>query len=424
MKTWLRGHSITIDEVQGAYEAWLKSRAGKKHGDKVFELFGSPDNLVNEIYSEIKGRCLKFDTIRYFMRREKTNGKLRRIGIQSIKQQVCDYLVVRALQGLLDAKLGYYQCASVPGKGQVFAKKHIEKWYAEGGYFAKHDIRKCFPSVDTVVLMAFLRKHVGSEDILYVIEVAIANYGTKKEPCGLNIGSYLSQYLANLVLSIVYHHIEGLHKFRRETRHALVTHQLWYMDDLVMFSKSKRDLLMAMRDVERFINDELNMSVKPWKVCKCGDDPLDMVGYVIDARGTRLRPQLYLRSRRSLERMGRKPCISRARRCVSYWGFMKHSDCGLMRMAYKETFDYSKRYISAWERRHACSAQKDRSESKCISEQTGSQNASSVATSTRSKTPRETRRSNAIKSCSPASTRKRTSKSTKTSSGASSTRRR
>lgn len=422
MKTWLRGHFITVDEVREAYEAWLKSKAGKKHGDKVSDLHGSPDDLVNEIYNEIKGRRLKFAPIRYFMRRERTNGKLRRIGIQSIKQQVCDYLVVRALQGMLDAKLGYYQCASVPGKGQVFAKRHLEKWYAEGGYFAKHDVRKCYPSIDRIMLMEYLRKHVGSEDILYVIEACMANYGPDGETRGLNIGSYLSQYLANLVLSVAYHHIEDLHKVRRGTRHTLITHQLWYMDDLVMFSKSKRDLLMAMREVERFIDAELHMAVKPWKVCQCGADPLDMVGYVIDSRGTRLRPQLYLRSRRSFERMERKPCVSRARRCVSYWGYLKHSDCGQMRMAYKETFDYSKRYISAWERRHACSAQKDRRESKCISGRTGSPSAISGAISTKSKPATAKRRSSAIRSCSPANTRRRTSKRTRKSCGASSTR--
>jgi len=44
MKTWLRGHSVTVDEVQGAYEAWMKSRAGKKHGDEVTDLFGSSDS--------------------------------------------------------------------------------------------------------------------------------------------------------------------------------------------------------------------------------------------------------------------------------------------------------------------------------------------------------------------------------------------
>lgn len=350
MKTWLRGHTVTLDEVRDAYEAWLKSRAGKKHHDKVNDLHGSPEALIEGIYREIKQRDLHFTPIRYFMRREKTNGKLRKIGIQSIKQQVCDYLCVRALQGLFDAKLGYYQCASVPGKGQVFAKNHLEEWYAEGGYFAKHDIRKCFPSVDRAVLLAYLNKHVGSADIIYVISACMDNYST--ETSGLNIGSYLSQYLANLVLSIAYHHIEDLHKYRRGERRALITHQLWYMDDLVMFSKSRRDLVMAMRDVERFVSEELHLQVKPWKVCKCGADALDMVGYVISDKGTKLRPQLYLRSRRSFKRMERRPCISRARRCVSYWGFLKHSDCGLFRQDCKETFDNSRRYVAAWERRH------------------------------------------------------------------------
>lgn len=352
MKTWLRGHSVTLQDVRDAYGAWLKSRAGKKHHDKVGELYGSADELIWEIYAEIKGRTLAFEPIRYFMRREKTNGKLRRIGIQSIKQQVCDYLCVRALQGLFDAKLGYYQCASVPGKGQVFAKRHLEEWYAEGGYFAKHDVRKCFPSIDQGVLVTYLEKHVASADILYVVGVALANYGVDGEPGGLNIGSYMSQYLANLVLSIAYHHVEGLHKYRRGERRPLVTHQLWYMDDLVMFSKSRRDLVMAMREVERFASTELHLSMKPWKVCKCGSDALDMVGFVISDGATRVRPQIYLRSRRAYVRMGRAPCVSRARRCVSYWGFLKNSDCGRLRMAYKDTFDDSKRYIAAWERRH------------------------------------------------------------------------
>lgn len=397
MKTWLRGHSVTRDEVREAYDAWLDSKAGKKHHDKVDRLHGSPDALVDEIYREIKGRRLTFAPIRYFMRREKTNGKLRRIGIQSIKQQVCDYLAVRALQGLFDAKLGYYQCASVPGKGQVFAKNHLEEWYAEGGYFAKHDIRQCFPSIDQALLMAYLEKHVGSADVLYVVEACLVNYGTAGEHRGLNIGSYLSQYLANLVMSTIYHHIEDLHKVRRGERRALVRHQLWYMDDLVMFSRSRRDLLMAMREVERFVAEELNLAVKPWKACQCGADPLDMVGYVISDKGTRLRPRIYLRSRRSFRRMGRRQCISRARRCVSYWGFLKNSDCGLYRQACKETFDDSRRYIASWERRHRCNAPKDRDELKCTNGPTGSQIASFGATSTRSRTPMATPHSNATK---------------------------
>jgi len=388
MKTWLRGHRVTEDEVRAAFDAWLKSRAGRKHGDEVSQIYESPDALIKEIHHEIEGRALSFPAIRFFLRRERTNGKIRLIGVQSIKQQVCDYLAVRALQGLLDAKLGYFQCASVPGKGQTFAKRHNEEWYAEGGYFVKMDVRKCYPSIDQAVLMAYLRKHVGSADVIYVIEAAIANYPGG----GLNIGSYLSQYLANLVLSIVYHHIEDLHKHRRNKRLALVSHQLWYMDDLVMFSSSKRDLTMAAREVERFIGFELHMEVKPWKVCKCGLDALDMVGYVIDENGTRLRPQLFLRSRRAFKRMGRNPGVQRARRCISYWGFLKNSDCGQLRMEYKETFDKSKRIVSAWEKRHQCNASVERGpiELRSTSDMTESPNAPSIGISERSLIPKGT----------------------------------
>ena len=394
MKTWLRGHRVTEDEVRAAFDAWLKSRAGRKHAGEVDEIHGSACALIKEIHHEIEGRALTFPPIRFFHRREKTNGKIRRIGVQSIKQQVCDYLAVRALQGLLDAKLGYYQCASVPGKGQVFAKRHNEEWYAEGGYFVKMDVRKCYPSIDQAVLMDYIRKRVASADIIYVVETALANYPDG----GLNIGSFLSQYLANLVLSIAYHHIEDLHKYRRGKRHALVSHQLWYMDDLVMFSRSKRDLGLAAREVERFIAAELHMSVKPWKVCKCGVDPLDMVGFVVDAKGTRLRPQLFLRSRRAFKRMQRNPGVQRARRCVSYWGFLKNSDCGLLRIEYKETFEMSKRVVSAWEKRQVCNASAARGpiESRSTFAMTGSPNAPSTETSTRSPTPRGTQLSLAI----------------------------
>lgn len=355
MRTWLRGHRITRGEVRDAYGAWLKSRAGRKHACEVAEIHGSADGLIDEIYTEIAERRLAFAPIRYFDRREKTSGKVRKIGIQSIKQQVCDYLAVRALQPMLDAKLGYYQCASVPGKGQVFAKRHIERWYAEGGYYVKLDVRKCFPSVDQSVVLAYLEKHVGSADVVYLVQAALANYGTPGKRGGLNIGSYLSQYLANLVLSMAYHHIEGLSKVRRGKRRALVRHQLWYMDDLVMFSKSRRDLVMAAREVERFIASELHLSVKPWKACRCGADKLDMVGYVIGSERTALRPGLFLRARRAYARMSRAPCLSRARRCVSYWGFLKHSGCGRMRQSFKAVFDECKRIISAWEKRHLCS---------------------------------------------------------------------
>lgn len=321
MKTYLRNYELTFKDVLNAYYKWTKSRSGHKNGNIVNENYGNGHNLCVDIYRQIKDRSLSFIPIRYYERTEPNNGKVRLIGVQSIKQQVCDYLIVHMLQDMLNAKLGYYQCASVPNKGQVFAMKHLSKWYDEGGYFVKLDVRKCYPSIDQSVLLNFLKKHIGCEDLLYVCESILATYEG-----GLNIGSYFSQYMANLVLSIAYHHVETLYKVRRGVRKNLVTHQLWYMDDCIMFSKSKHDLAIAAKDVERFMRDFLHLELKPWKICKCGFDDLDMVGYVMRSNTVRLRKSTWRRARRAFSRYSRAPCLRRAFRLISYWGFLKWTD--------------------------------------------------------------------------------------------------
>lgn len=349
MKTYLRNREIELADVQNAYALWSKSKSGHKNAGVVMDRYGSSDDLVCEVFDEMKSRNLEFREIRYYERIEPTNGKVRLIGVQSVKQQVCDYLVISMLQPMLDARLGYYQCASVPGKGQVFAKNALRKWYDEGGYFLKMDVRKCYPSVDQEVLMRFLRKHVGSSDIVYVCESILSTYGS-----GLNIGSYFSQYMANLVLSIAYHHVETLCKTKRGKKKRLVTHQLWYMDDLVMFSMDKRDLAMAAREVERFMLEELHLHMKPWKTCRCFNDPLDMVGYRFLHGTVKLRKSTFKRARRAFSRMEKKPGVERAYRVISYWGFLKQTDGAFCSM-HGRTFRESRLIVSEHGRSpHAC----------------------------------------------------------------------
>ena len=64
---------------------------------------------------------------------------------------------------------------------------------------------------------------------------------------GLSIGSYLSQYLCNLYMSILYHEIkENMCRTRKgkrgNKRVNLVRHCLIYMDDILLIGPRKRDL--------------------------------------------------------------------------------------------------------------------------------------------------------------------------------------
>lgn len=119
MKSYCKCLVIDRKHVARAYELWSKAQAGHKNAWRVPKEHGSASALIDEIAEEVAERRLSFRPIHRYEHREPTNGKVRTIGVESVKQQVVDYAVILAMQPLLDAKLGYWQVAGVPGKGQA-----------------------------------------------------------------------------------------------------------------------------------------------------------------------------------------------------------------------------------------------------------------------------------------------------------------
>lgn len=323
MRSYCKGMKIDRTLVQGAYDLWLTKPSGKKNRWRVEREYGSPNVLVDEITHEITTRTLALRPIRRYERVEPISGKRRTIGVESVKQQICDYVAVLALGPLLDAKTGFYQTASVEGKGQRLCRGALRRWSREGGYHVKADVRKCYPSISHKVVTRILRKYVRSADVLYLCEALLATY----DQGGLEIGSLFSLKMAQLVLGFAYHFVEGLFKERRGRRVPLVRHQIWHMDDLMLLGPDKRNLKAAIRALSRYLREEFGLELKPWKVARTSDtEPLDMGGFVVRARRTTLRPALFIRARRAFRRFGRHPSMTLARRCCSYWGWLLHSD--------------------------------------------------------------------------------------------------
>ena len=119
------------------------------------------ERAAEDLAREIKERDVHFPEIHYSMRYDGNSGKLREIGVESIKQQIYNYVAVNALKELFERKIGKYQCASVPGRGQVYGKNAIERWIRKNPdktrAGAKADVRHCYPSINTRKLMRFLR---------------------------------------------------------------------------------------------------------------------------------------------------------------------------------------------------------------------------------------------------------------------------
>ena len=366
MKSYCKGLVVDRALVRHAYEVWLTKPSGKKNGWRVEKCYGSVDALIDEIVWEVTLRSLRFDPIRRHEHREPTNGKLRIIGIASVKQQVCDYVAVLAMKPMLDAKLGFYQVASVEGKGQRLCRGALKRWSRGSRCHVKADIRQCYPSISHDVVMRILRRYVRSDDVLYLCETLLSTY----DGGGLEIGSYFSLMMAQLVLSFAYHHVEGLGKRRRGKWVPLVRHQIWHLDDFLLIGTSKSDLKRAVRSVERYLMDEFGIHVKPWKVSRTSRfEPLDLGGWVVRELGTvrrgpdgstyvdesvrhthaTLRDGTFLRGTRSFRRFDKAPALALARKCASYWGWFKHGNCEGVRIrrGIDKSMAHARRVVSA-----------------------------------------------------------------------------
>lgn len=335
--------------MREAYEAWASAGSGRKNGWRVTAEHGSAEAMVEEIYGEVRDRRVTFRPIHRYTKPEGPRGKERTIGVCSVKQQVCNYVVALAIAPLLDARVGRWQTSSVKGRGQLMSARAIRRWSRTSRYHVHLDVRKCYPSLSAEVVMGILRRYVASADVLYLAGAILATYGG-----GLEIGSYLSLRLAQLALSFGYHHVESLHKVRRGRRVRLVDHQLWYADDVYLLGGSKRDLKAAARSLERYLRDELGVSLKPWKVCRVGDqEPVDVLGYAVRPDRTAVRARTFVRARAAIRRYARAPTERGARRAVACWGWMAGADTRKFarRHHVHRTIRHARRRIAAADRR-------------------------------------------------------------------------
>lgn len=279
--------------------------------------------IITDLQEEIINNSVSFPAIWYREKIDDSSGKVRRIGIQNIKQQLYDYIAIEGMRPLLK-RIGEYQYASIPGRGTTKGKQVISRWIQDRNmrYFAKLDVKKCFESIDHDLLMKFLKEHIKNEKLIWLIRTLIGGFEK-----GLSIGSYLSQYLCNLYMSILYHYImEDLYKTRRGRRANLVCHCLIYMDDILLIGSRKRDIEMAIKKIIRKA-DEMGLTIKDnWQVRSIDEVPIDMMGFKIYRTHTEIRGRIFLRVRRSFRRARKRITLRTAKKCISYYGYLKHTN--------------------------------------------------------------------------------------------------
>lgn len=331
------------------------------------------NNIATDVSNRIRDRKIDLPPIKYKMKYDQGSNKWREIGIQRPIHQIFDYVAVVGCEELFDAKIGMYQMASLPGKGQEKGAATILRWLQTDEkhtrYYAQADVRQCYPSIDHDILKAMFTRDIKNPALLWLIYELIDSF-----PRGLSIGSYFSQYTCNYFLSRGYHYAsEQLFKERRKRsgkaeRIRLVYHVMFYMDDILFLGSSRKDVSSGMEQFGEFLDRELGLQLKPgWllrNVDYIGKDGehhgsyIDMMGYRVYRDHMTARRRTYRRMRRAMIRAnariesGRELPVEMAQRALSYCAKIQHTDCARIWHKYNigRTKQYACKTISSHDR--------------------------------------------------------------------------
>lgn len=377
--------------VLAAIGTFMAHHSGKKFKQrkdiqKLYEEYKTNDAIADEAIRRIKARDLGLDPVREVTKIDGSNGKERIIGIEGVWQQIFDQIATDALKPLTK-RVGEYQCTclmnqpkkiyhkktheylrtEMKGRGQVWAKDAVCGWMHENDvrYIVQMDIRRNYASVDQKKLMAFLKKHIKNEPLLWLIRVLL---NTVPAGNGLIIGSVLSITLDALYISQIYHYLlENAVRFRKHKngnaeRIRLVKHLLIWMDDINIFTTSEKNAKMAAAECIRYCK-ELGLDIKDdWKIIK-KNNPLvsprnyvDIVGYKVYPDKVTIRRKDYIAMRKAFKRARKNMDLHTAYKIISYKGFLMNCDSYRFRKKYgtKKLLRKARRLISKHDKSTVC----------------------------------------------------------------------
>lgn len=325
MKTYRNLYEQYISDenvVQSIHDA----RIGKKH----HELLAKMEMDIDKWLPVVKRWATNFRNAKHVPKiiHEGSRNKQREIIVPTDKEQVIHHMLVNPLKEVVLHGMYEHAYGSVPGKGAEFCayyiKRDIKHDRKNTKYCLKMDIRHYYPSIDTQILKNLLSEKIKDDRYLKVLfEVIDVN------EVGLPLGFYTSQWLAQFYL----------HKLDRFIKQDLGANYYYrYVDDMVIFGSNKRELHRMRKEIERYLNDVLNLQMKGnWQVFRFdwidkneqhhGRD-LDFLGYRFFRNKIILRKSIMIRCTRKAKRIHDKHrlTVKDARTMLSYLGRIDHAD--------------------------------------------------------------------------------------------------
>lgn len=207
--------------------------------------------------------------------------------------QYVHHALIQVLERTFMKGMDAYCCGSISKRGPHYAAKAISSWmkrdYKGTKYVLSLDIFHFYESIKSNVIMERMKHLIKDYRILAMIENIVKN--------GITIGSYTSQWFANVLL-------QPLDRIIRNSK--LCKYYVRYMDNFTIFSGNKRHL----RKLKEIINDWLKehyLKLKDdWQIFNTSHRLPDAVGYRFGRGYILLRKRNLLKIKRGIAKCTKK----------------------------------------------------------------------------------------------------------------------
>ena len=193
-------------------------------------------------------------------------------------------------------------------------------------YCLKCDIHHYFASIDHDVLKRLIRRRIGDERTLRLLDVIIDSTDGN---IGIPLGNLTSQLFANIYLTELDRFVKQDLRVRRYIR---------YMDDFVLLSTSKEELHRCRKEIEAFLWEHLRLRLNTKTDVFPASRGIDFLGYRIWAHKRLLRKRLIKQMRHTLKHFQKGTTDwEHAKQVTASWlGIVERSDAKGIREAMED----------------------------------------------------------------------------------------
>jgi len=316
MKKFIKTYNeiITVSNLLSAWEEFLSGK--KKRVDVT--IFQS--KLMNNIFSlfyDLKEKKYRHGAYQAF---NISDPKPRSIHKALVRDRLLHHLLYQETYQYFDQHFinDSYSCRL--GKGthraiyrlSTFGRKasfnnHKTVWVFKG------DIRKFFASIDHEILKSILARYIENQDLLCLFGEVIDSFNTSgKVGFGLPLGNLTSQLLVNVYMN----EFDQLVK-----RDLKIKYYIRYADDFVILSDNREKLIAWRLELERFLSEQLNLSLHPEKTfLKTLASGLDFLAWIQFSEHKVLRTTTKLRMLKRIEQSNKPATLA------SYAAMLKHGN--------------------------------------------------------------------------------------------------